>query len=345
MKARKFKGHVLPPHVYVKNKNYLYFIKGDNLCPLPTDPSTTEFYELYLACLKNEITGPSKQTMGELSLAYFASEKYKKLASNTASDYRSKTKWLLERCENIQVKKITRKDIIALREARKEQPATANKTLAVMKVLLEYALDLGWIDFNPAKDVAKVETTTEMRVPWTDEEIAAFHEHADPRCSLILELCLNTGQRLDDVLSMRWSQVTNDPIAGYGIAVDQQKTGAHVFIPFTDRLQEMIQRLNNQIVQRGSDYIVVNTARPNEKLHKTSVQLPMRKVRDKIGVKKTLHDLRHTCAHRLAEEGLSDELIMAITGHGSAEMVRHYCKAAAQRRRAGDAIKAMNKAA
>ena len=45
----------------------------------------------------------------------------------------------------------------------------------------------------------------------------------------------------------------------------------------------------------------------------------------------------------LAEEGLTNETIMAITGHGSAKMVNHYCAAAAQRRRAADAIKAMNK--
>ena len=160
----------------------MYFIRDGYLVSLPNDASTIELYELYVACLNNESTGATKETMGELSLAYFSSEKYKKLAKNTASDYRSKTKWLLERCEKVQVKKITRKDIIALREARKDQPATANKTLAVMKVRLEHALDLGWIDFNPAQDVAKVETTTGMRGPGTDEEIAAFHEHADPRC-------------------------------------------------------------------------------------------------------------------------------------------------------------------
>ena len=108
MKARKFKGHVLPPHVYVKKKDYLCFIKDGNIVPLPNDASTIEFYELYVACLNNEITGSTKDTMGELSLAYFSSEKYKKLASNTASDYRSKTKWLLERCENIQLRKIPR---------------------------------------------------------------------------------------------------------------------------------------------------------------------------------------------------------------------------------------------
>lgn len=344
MKSRKFNGHVLPPYVYVKKKIYLYFNKDGNLVKLPNDPASAAFYAKYTECLKGEVIGTAAKTMGNLALEYFASDKFKKLATNTSKDYRSKIGWILERCEHVQVQKIKRTDIIALREARKEQPQTANKTLAVMNVLLEYACDLGWIPFNPGKGVSKLDKQQEQRVPWTDEEIRAFHEIADPRSSLVLELCINTGQRLDDVLSMQWSQVSNDPLAGYGISVTQQKTGTKVFIPFSKRLQTMMQRLNNQIDQRGSKYIVVNQKYPEKKLEKMSVQIPMKALRDKIGVSKTLHDLRHTCAHRLAERGLAAETIMAITGHGSSTMVRHYCAQTAQRVQARKAIEAVDAA-
>lgn len=344
MKTRKFKGHVLPKYVYVKKKIYLYFVKDDNLVKLPNDPSSPDFYSKYTECLKGEIKGNASRTMKALAIEYFASDKFKKLAKNTSNDYRSKIGWILERCENVQVQKIKRTDIIAMREARKDQPQTSNKTLAVMNVLLEYACDLGWIPFNPGKGVSKLDKQQEQRVPWTDEEIQAFHEIADPRSSLILELCINTGQRLNDVLSMQWSQVSNDPLAGYGISVTQQKTGAQVFIPFSKRLQEIMQRLNNQIDQRGSKYIVVNQRYPEKQLEKMSVQIKMKQLRDKLGVTKTLHDLRHTCAHRLAERGLPAETIMAITGHGSSTMVRHYCAQTAQRVQARKAIEAVDAA-
>ena len=136
MKSRKFNGHVLPPYVYVKKKIYLYFNKDGSLVKLPNDPSSPEFYARYSECLKGEVIGTAAKTMGNLVLEYFASDKFKKLTTNTSKDYRSKINWILERCEHVQVHKIKRTDIISMREARKEQPQTANKTLAVMNVLL-----------------------------------------------------------------------------------------------------------------------------------------------------------------------------------------------------------------
>jgi integrase len=345
MKARKFQGHVLPPYVYVKKKIYLYFIKDGNLCPLPNDPASAEFYAVYTACLKNEITGPAKQTMGELSLAYLASDKFKKVAGSTAKGYRSKINWIIDRCKDVQVKKMTRKVILEMRDARKDQPVTANATLTMMKILLEYAIDLDWISFNPAKGVPSLDKNAEEREPWTDEEIAAFHDHADPRASLILELLLNTGQRLNDALAMKWSQCYDDPIAGYGIEVKQRKTKAKVFIPFSNRLKDAIKRLDNQIDRSGSDYIIVNKKDPGEQLPVITCQVLMSKVKEKIGVTKTLHDLRHSCAHRLAEQGLSAEAIMSITGHTSVKMVHHYCNSSKQKAQAKIAMATMDQAA
>ena len=342
MKVRKFNGHVLPPYVYVKKKSYLYFIKGPLLVNLPSDMSAPEFYAAYSECLNGGATGNSQRTFLNLAIDYMASDKYKKLADKTKKGYKSTLNWILDRCGKTLVKKMTRPSVIAMRDARKDAPSSANKNLIMMTILLDHAADLGWVTVNAAKGVKKLDLDPDLREPWTDGEIEAFHEIADPRSSLVLELCINTGQRLDDVLDMKWSSVKTDPLAGYGIAVTQQKTKKVVFIPFTNRLQSMIQRLSNQIDKKGSNFIVVNSRWPDQKLDVSSVQAPMKKIRDEAGITKTLHDLRHTCAHRLAEEGLTNETIMAITGHGSAKMVNHYCAAAAQRRRAADAIKAMN---
>jgi len=36
------------------------------------------------------------------------------------------------------------------------------------------------------------------------------------------------------------------------------------------------------------------------------------------------HDLRHEATSRLVEAGLSDQEVMSITGHNSAQMLRRY---------------------
>lgn len=61
-------------------------------------------------------------------------------------------------------------------------------------------------------------------------------------------------------------------------------------------------------------------------------------VRKKIGAEGyDNHALRHTTASELGALGVSDELIMAVTGHKSRAMVAHYAGAARQKARAKQA--------
>ena len=59
------------------------------------------------------------------------------------------------------------------------------------------------------------------------------------------------------------------------------------------------------------------------------------KVRKEIGAEEyDIHALRHTTASELAALGLSDDLIMAVTGHTSRASVVRYAGAARQKARA-----------
>ena len=61
-----------------------------------------------------------------------------------------------------------------------------------------------------------------------------------------------------------------------------------------------------------------------------------------LGIKKTIHDWRHTCAHRLAAAGCQSDRIKAITGHSSTSMVEHYANETLQITQAVSAIKALD---
>jgi len=61
-------------------------------------------------------------------------------------------------------------------------------------------------------------------------------------------------------------------------------------------------------------------------------------VRKKIGAEGCdIHSLRYTTAAELAALGLSDEVIMSITGHSTVAMVARYAGPARQRQRAQQA--------
>ncbi len=65
----------------------------------------------------------------------------------------------------------------------------------------------------------------------------------------------------------------------------------------------------------------------------------VREVRKQVGAGKAhdIHALRYTTAAELGALGLSDEVIMSVTGHASVEMVRKYAGAARQKARAREA--------
>jgi integrase len=55
------------------------------------------------------------------------------------------------------------------------------------------------------------------------------------------------------------------------------------------------------------------------------------------------HGLRHTTATALAEAGASSHEIMAITGHQTEQMVKHYTKGVEQKKLAPSAIRKLER--
>jgi len=73
------------------------------------------------------------------------------------------------------IKKILQREHIKeIRGAKVETPESANHLLKILRALLNYAVDLGWIAFNPAAGVKKIRHHTDGHHTWTESEIAQF---------------------------------------------------------------------------------------------------------------------------------------------------------------------------
>jgi tetratricopeptide (TPR) repeat protein len=99
------------------------------------------------------------------------------------------------------------KDIIG---AKANTPEAANNLLKVLRVLLDYAVDQGVIDSNPAKAVKRYRSRGEGFHTWSEGEIAQFQARhpIGSRAGLALALLLYTAQRRGDVVRMGWQHVT-----------------------------------------------------------------------------------------------------------------------------------------
>jgi len=228
--------------------------------------------------------------------------------------------------------KMQRRHIIQMQMDNAEKVRWANYLVQVARVLFEHAIDLGWIERNPAKGVSMLKSKKPPRRPWPVDLIEAYRNTAEARALLIFELCLGTGQRIGDVRKMRWAD-----IEGNGINVHQGKTGVDLWLPFTPQLATVLERTPRE----GLFIISQPDSRP---VSYRAAAFAVMKVRKEIGAEEyDIHALRHTTASELAALGLSDELIMAVTGHTSRASVVRYAGAARQKARAQVAQDARNR--
>lgn len=320
----------LPAHVYDK-KGVLYFQRrGWPTTRIKAEAGTPEFALEYAALLNGARIAPeaSGRTFNALVANYVRSQRYRKLAPRTGRDYDKVLEWVKQKIGTLSVEKMQRKDVIRARDANSDTVRFANYIVQVLRILFEHAHDIGWINGNPAKGVSLIKADTEPREPWPSEIIEAFRRIATDEALLIFELCLGTGQRIGDVLKMRWTD-----IAGDGINVVQNKTKARLWVPFTPKLREILAR-----TPRRSLTIIAPIRGVSRPVSYRAASQRIAKVRAKIGAEKyDIHGLRYSAASELAAAGCSDDLIAAVTGHTSREMVRKYAGSARQRIRAIEA--------
>lgn len=316
----------LPPYVH-RLKGVAYFIRrGERATRLTTEPGTPDFWAEYARLLKGSRPAPATRTWRALIADYRTSDRFTRLAPRTQRDY-DKVLALLERAwGDLDPGRVERRHVIELQRANADAVRFANYAVQVCGVVLEHAIDIGWRADNPAKGVRLLRSTRPPRGPWPDALVSAYRETATGAARLVGELCLGTGQRIGDVLRMRW-----DDIAGDAIRVKQGKTGRELWLPLTPSLRAVLA----ETPRRGLSIVTARDGRPLS--YRTAHQAVMA-VRQAIGAEAfTIHDWRHTTASELAALGLSDEVIMAVTGHRSVASVRRYAEAARQKARAKEA--------
>ena len=267
-------------------------------------------------------------SMAALIKHYRQSPEYQSLKPATKREYDRVLQWLDERVGQEQAAKLPRVFVIRARDDNADSPSRANKILATLKVLMNYAIQLEWRTDNPCNQVKKLKQKGEGARRWSESEIALFRKQAKPHMRLAFELGLNTGQRANDIARLKWSDFD-----GKGIGLRQQKTGAKLYIPCTQPLIKMLKKTQKTAIT------IITGEKGQPFTHASSFPHSFSKECKRIGLNGvSFHGLRKTAASVLAELGCSDREIMAITGHTTPAMVTHYTRQAEQKKQAEAAI-------
>lgn len=309
--------------------------RGERRIPLPGLPGSREFSEAYQAALVGavipETAGPAKSgTIARLVEDYFKSPEYLTMAKSSQIAYRRVIdRWVAD--ENIGHRPIAgmrREHVAKMIAKRAATPGAANDLLKKIKLLMTFAIRNGWRTDDPTLKM-KTFASGEFHT-WTEEEVQQF-EAGHPIGStarLAFALLLYTGQRRSDVVTMKWSDISEGLIR-----VVQRKTKTRIEIALHPALSAILA----DTIRRGPTILVTG---PGKAFSSNGFGNWMARKIDEAGLpdRCVTHGLRKASARRLAEAGCSAKEIAAITGHLSLAEVEHYTRAAEQRRLALSAI-------
>lgn len=320
----------LPKYVY-RQRNGLYFQRrGWPSRKLEHEFGTTDFWSEYADILAGNDQNPkvTSRSFAALIKSYRASPRYRDLKPRTGRDYDKYLDFFQDIMGDRNPERLQRKDVIRLRDQNSEKAYFANYAVRVLRVLMEHCVDLGWRKTNPVRGVSEIRTAKSEREPWPTDLLSKYRAEyqLDTRERLVMELCIGTGQRIGDVLEMRWSDIRDG-----AVFVRQSKTSKELWVPILPELQAAL-----AVASRHSVYILTNERGSNRWSYR-GASAAVRKVRERIGATAyDIHSWRYNAACELLEAGCADDLIAAVTGQSPA-MVQHYTRKVRQRVRAVEA--------
>lgn len=231
-RPRKNDRH-LPPCVYFKHGAYWYVKKGkwERIGSNMTEA---------LAEYARRHEQPTGAMDDFLDRAYKHHLKVKKLSKNTTDQYRLAIEVLKRKLRMFAPSQVKPKHMSKVKADLAEKPNMANRIMSVARIAFAYGLEWGEVETNPCVGIGRLAEKKRKRY-LTHDEYAAIYAQAGPRLQVIMDLQYLTGQRINDVLKLRRSQITEA-----GILLSPTKTknssGVEMLLKWSPELKAVVER-------------------------------------------------------------------------------------------------------
>jgi integrase len=200
-------------------------------------------------------------------------------------------------------------------------PATVYQELALMRRMWNIARkEWKWVQKNPVADLSFSVGNRNARDRWLspDEERALLEKAANPSwLHPLLIMALHTGMRRGEILDLLWKDVD---FLRRLITVQKSKNGEKRAIPISQTLLAVLKGIK---VRDFSGRVFPISVR--------SLREGFEKALEKAGIEDFhFHDLRHTFATRLVQNGVDLYRVKELLGHKTLSMTtryaHHYCE-------------------
>ncbi|NOX95828.1 MAG: tyrosine-type recombinase/integrase [Alphaproteobacteria bacterium] len=222
-----------------------------------------------------------------------------------------------------------------MRNKRAEKPHGANGFIKALRQLFSFAVEYGYMDTNPARDVKLLKIRSKGYHTWTLEEIEKF-ENMFPlgtQQRLALDLMLYTGVRRDDAFELGRQHIKSGRLSFTPKKTAHTK-GTRVSIPIHPYLAVSI----NAAKIGDLTFLTTRFGRPWGSRESFGGRFKAWCV--EAGLPHcSCHGLRKAASVMLVEAGCSSAQATAITGHDSIQVFEQYIRARDREKLADDAMR------
>jgi len=225
---------------------------------------------------------------------------------------------------DVQLRDLTPERIELYREKRIEEgvtPATVNRELAVLKRLVNHALELEFIDRNPFKRIKFFREEPKDFYILSPEELERLLKAASEGIRPIIAFLAATGVRRGTALNLKWSQVDLERRM-LRIPASESKSRKPLDLPLSDVALKILKEQK----KKGTISCVFPNPKTGKPYSGDGFKCSFKRALKKANLPESLrvHDLRHFWATRAVMQGVSPFILQALLGHHSLQMVTRY---------------------
>jgi len=229
----------------------------------------------------------------------------------------NKLAWLQQFFRGKELAAITREEILAIGERKRTEASgpTANRYLALIRAILRKAChEWEWIDRVPQ---VKLYKEAKRRVRWlTPEQANCLLSELPVHQRDIVLFALATGLRQSNVVTLAWNQVDLNRKTAW-IPGDKAKGKEDIHVSLSQLSVELLQRRLGKHPERVFTYAGRPIGQVNTRGWRSALA--------RAGIENfRWHDLRHTWASWLVQNGTPMYDLQEMGGWKSTEMVRRY---------------------
>ena len=257
--------------------------------------------------------------------AYEADKRIEGFSAQTLNVYRLQAKLLIDHFGNINMNNITTlqlKNYLA-ESSNKLKPSSLSHRIRFIRSLFRWSHEEGIIDLNPASKIKEPKVGKRIPTFLTEREIEYLRDACfTPMEKALFEFMFSTGCRIGEIVSLDRNSIN----WGNQSAIVLGKGDKEREVYFNVRCDIWLKKYLD--TRDDNDPAIFVTERSPHRMSIAQMRYIIKRISKRAGINKTIHphQLRHSYATHLLNNGAPLEVIQSLLGHEKSETTRIYAQ-------------------